>query len=508
VFEFLGKERPDLYERQPYGIMDYEDARASYERGDMSTFRILLDVSALGQTELDHMQVYTLPNRSEAILLGFNCYVSGKSGTDARDLSSVHTYLQNSVTAVFENCVRKVPGFENAVITNIPDVGVRETRRIVGEYTLNAMDVLRGVEFEDSIAAGGHPCDVQPLPPEVENMDFNHWRFHIPYFSVHGNIGEDKTQASLERAVRIVRSIKKVKNLRIGSIGGRVPGFYTSCCSEMLLRDKIGSEVKTITMLEVVNEAKKLTEAEVDEAVELIKGDASCGVATKEEHVRKCAAMFAAIRKLKTKFGVSTFTMRCWPEIISDEMYGITACALIGHLTNHGDLTVCEGDVYAAVMLNLEKELSGIDPFFCDLIMCEDDSEYAVLWHCGAAPCSIRKEGYQSKLDFSSTVGGGGVKGVVHEFPLKPGKITLARLGETRDGSKFRMLIATGEGIDTDLFVRGNPLKVKFDGGCKKLKETVFNNGFEHHFSMSYGDISSELLEFCRVMDIEPIVVK
>jgi L-fucose isomerase-like protein len=56
------------------------------------------------------------------------------------------------------------------------------------------------------------------------------WRFHIPYFSVHGNIGEDKTQASLERAVRIVRSIKKVKNLRIGSIGGRVPGFYTSCC--------------------------------------------------------------------------------------------------------------------------------------------------------------------------------------------------------------------------------------------------------------------------------------
>ena len=181
VFEFLGKERPDLYEKQPYGIMDYEDARASYERGDMSTFRILLDVSALGQTELDHMQVYTLPNRSEAILLGFNCYVFGKSGTDARDLSSVQTYLQNSVTAVFENCVRKVPGFENAVITNIPDVGVRETRRIVGEYTLNAMDVLRGVDFEDSVAAGGHPCDVQPLPPEVENMDFNHWRFHIPY---------------------------------------------------------------------------------------------------------------------------------------------------------------------------------------------------------------------------------------------------------------------------------------------------------------------------------------
>ena len=181
VFDFLGNERPDLYEKQPYGIMEYEDAKASYERGDMSTFRILLDVSALGQKELDHMQVYTLPNREDAILLGLNCYIGGTNGVDARDLSAAQTSLQKSVTAVFEKCVRKVPGFEKARITYIPDVGVRETRRIVGEYTLNALDVLKGVEFEDSIAAGGHPCDVQPLPPEVENMNFDHWRFHIPY---------------------------------------------------------------------------------------------------------------------------------------------------------------------------------------------------------------------------------------------------------------------------------------------------------------------------------------
>ena len=181
VFDFLGNERPDLYEKQPYGIMEYEDAKASYERGDMSTFRILLDVSALGQKEPDRMQVYTLPNREDAILLGFNCYIGGTNGVDARDLSAAQTRLQKSVTAVFEKCVRKVPGFEKARITYIPDVGVRETRRIVGEYTLNALDVLKGVEFEDSIAAGGHPCDVQPLPPEVENMNFDHWRFHIPY---------------------------------------------------------------------------------------------------------------------------------------------------------------------------------------------------------------------------------------------------------------------------------------------------------------------------------------
>ena len=154
-------------------------------------------------------------------------------------------------------------------------------------------------------------------------------------------------------------------------------------------------------------------------------------------------------------------------------------------------------------MLRLEKELSGQDPFFCDMIVCEGD--YAVLWHCGAAPCSLRKEGFKSGLTNSSTV----VRcGVTHEFPLKPGRITLARLGETRDGSRFRMFIATGTGLDTDLFVRGNPLKVKFDAGCEKIHDTIFNQGFEHHFSMAYGDISKELLDYCRIMDIEPVLVQ
>ena len=78
-------------------------------------------------------------------------------------------------------CMRGFPGFENAAVTYIPDVGVRETRHIIGEYTLSVVDVLSGKSFEDSVACGGHPLDISPLPPEVENTDYDHWRFHIPY---------------------------------------------------------------------------------------------------------------------------------------------------------------------------------------------------------------------------------------------------------------------------------------------------------------------------------------
>lgn len=329
------------------------------------------------------------------------------------------------------------------------------------------------------------------------------WRFHVPYFHVHGAIDSNEAQNGLECAIRIARAADTVSKMRIGVIGGRVPGFYTSCCSEMLLRDKIGPEVKYITMLEVVNAAKNMPEERVEQALKIIESDTCCAPSTSAGDVRKSAALFAAIADMKEKFLVDNFTLRCWPEVIAEDLYGITACSTIGHLNNHGLLTVCEGDVYAAVMLRLEKELSGQDPFFCDMIVCEGD--YAVLWHCGAAPCSLRKEGFKSGLTNSSTV----VRcGVTHEFPLKPGRITLARLGETRDGSRFRMFIATGTGLDTDLFVRGNPLKVKFDAGCEKIHDTIFNQGFEHHFSMAYGDISKELLDYCRIMDIEPVFVQ
>ncbi len=77
--------------------------------------------------------------------------------------------------------LRKFPGFENAAVDYIPDIGVRETRHIIGEYTITAMDVVSGKIFEDAIASGGHPVDIHPIPPEIENMDMNHWRFHIPY---------------------------------------------------------------------------------------------------------------------------------------------------------------------------------------------------------------------------------------------------------------------------------------------------------------------------------------
>jgi hypothetical protein len=56
---------------------------------------------------------------------------------------------------------RYVPGFESAYIAQSGvHTGVRETRRIVGDYRLTADDVLAARKFEDVVARGAYPVDI------------------------------------------------------------------------------------------------------------------------------------------------------------------------------------------------------------------------------------------------------------------------------------------------------------------------------------------------------------
>src|SRR5205085_846493 len=41
-------------------------------------------------------------------------------------------------------------------------VGVRETRRVAGDYVLTAQELLAPVDFEDAIAAGAYQIDIHP----------------------------------------------------------------------------------------------------------------------------------------------------------------------------------------------------------------------------------------------------------------------------------------------------------------------------------------------------------
>lgn len=76
-------------------------------------------------------------------------------GLDVRDLTRVEVESCIQIVAALKFFKKHIPGFEKAFILDIASqIGVRETRRIIGEYILTKEDEMTGRDFNDNIARG------------------------------------------------------------------------------------------------------------------------------------------------------------------------------------------------------------------------------------------------------------------------------------------------------------------------------------------------------------------
>ena len=90
---------------------------------------------------------------------------------------------------MFDRWKRNVPGFEEAYfISSGPFIGVRETRRIVGQHVLTEADIRDGRSFDDAVATGCWYLDLHPLeatPGVAQNkLGFQPDPYDIPYRSL------------------------------------------------------------------------------------------------------------------------------------------------------------------------------------------------------------------------------------------------------------------------------------------------------------------------------------
>jgi hypothetical protein len=85
---------------------------------------------------------------------------SAVSGIDADQLSSGEIEGRRQCWDTFEFIKSVTPGFERAYIVEIaPQIGIRETRRVRGEYMLSEDDVLDCTDFADAIGVNGWPVE-------------------------------------------------------------------------------------------------------------------------------------------------------------------------------------------------------------------------------------------------------------------------------------------------------------------------------------------------------------
>lgn len=86
----------------------------------------------------------------------------------AADLTRAEIQARQNVHTLMAYFKEHILGFENArLLHTSTQIGVRETRRLIGEYTLTGDDIRNRRTFGDSIAVGCWPIDVHPSEGQV-----------------------------------------------------------------------------------------------------------------------------------------------------------------------------------------------------------------------------------------------------------------------------------------------------------------------------------------------------
>ena len=126
----------------------------------------------------------TLPRQGEITCLFSR--IRGKNGANAEDLTEAEILGRQQVHAVVRYMKQNMPGFEASRLVAIaPRIGIRETRRILGEHILDDKDVLRGDIPKDTVAMGAGPMDVHdPKGLTFTSMEMPEGPFGIPLGSL------------------------------------------------------------------------------------------------------------------------------------------------------------------------------------------------------------------------------------------------------------------------------------------------------------------------------------
>ncbi len=87
--------------------------------------------------------------------------IVGKNPVDAFDYSASEMEAREQVYEMYHFMKDNIPGMENcALIMSAPELGIRESRRVIGEYEISTDDIVQARKFDDRIARGTYEIDI------------------------------------------------------------------------------------------------------------------------------------------------------------------------------------------------------------------------------------------------------------------------------------------------------------------------------------------------------------
>jgi hypothetical protein len=140
---------------------EYVKSHSDQWRGVYGLWDLVQQATEAGELDLPREDILMFKGLRNSELAVNSTRVARVLGIDVWDLSYAEYQGRRQVRQIAAFLKKYVPGFEQSyVIQTGIQIGVRETRRIVGDYQLTAEDLLNARRFEDVIARGSYPLDI------------------------------------------------------------------------------------------------------------------------------------------------------------------------------------------------------------------------------------------------------------------------------------------------------------------------------------------------------------
>jgi len=292
----------------------------------------------------------------------------------------------------------------------------------------------------------------------------------------------DRRRSAEQSAERVLGGLA---DSRITVVGKHPDGFDTCEFDPELLARLARIKVDHVTLNELFDRARATDAGRVAAVKDRAEAQVAGLGEVDPEQLDRSFRVFCALEDVQRDTGARGLAVRCWPEMFTE--YGCAACGPMAMMNQKKVPSACEADVNGSVTQLILQELAGEPAWMADLVDITAADDTAVLWHCGLAPLSMCDPEFKPE----ATIHTNRRMPLLHQFPIKPGRITLARLSRSRN--ELKLVIAGAEVVRAPMAFTGCSGTVRFDRSAAEVSARILDEALEHHFALAYGDYRDAL---------------
>jgi L-fucose isomerase-like protein len=310
----------------------------------------------------------------------------------------------------------------------------------------------------------------------------------LPYLCCYAAPDSPEAVRLVQRAAAAAETLFALRHAKIGVIGEHPTGFEPCAYDAERLRARFGVQVQPYALEAAFAAADSLLAAE---RVTARYADLAAKLSNLTElntaQVRGTLSFHEALRDQIAADDLRGVAIRCWPETFLKRDCAV--CAASSLLCDDGIPATCEADVHGVLSGLLLQGVGAAATFGADLVAADLANDTLTFWHCGLAPLSMCAPSFAPRGALHSNR----QRPLLMEFPLKAGRVTLARLTQAGASGDYRLLLGTGEMLDAPMQFSGTSGVLRPDSGAAHALQVILQEGLDHHFTLAYGDFADAL---------------